>query len=153
MTNQQRHQEVLASLQPLPIQGDAWPTPIKTLAWIVLLVIGLKLVQTATRTADQSISPAIVGTVILLFGALIVFAWLMQTSKTTISTAGISQTWLTKRYLPWEELHFAKFVPLLGSKRLICFTARNRPVVFQAGNQELQIAFAKIALIYRKSPH
>jgi len=54
--------------------------------------------------------------------------------------------------LPWDELHFAKFVPLLGSKRLICFTARNRPVVFQAGNQELQIAFAKIALIYRKSP-
>jgi hypothetical protein len=55
-----------------------------------------------------------------------------------------------KREVQWQDIHFAKFVPLFNSKRLICFTRRGRPVIFQGATQDLQVAFAKISLVLRR---
>src|SRR3546814_9693255 len=74
----------------------------------------------------------------------------MLISVTNINEAGIQQSWLGRREVAWEDIQFAKFIPLVASKRLICFTTRGRPVVFQAGTKELQVAFARISLVYRR---
>jgi hypothetical protein len=92
----------------------------------------------------------VAGSIVLCFIGLLVLARYMLVSVTSIDETGIQQSWLGRREIAWEDIQFAKFVPLLASKRLICFTRRGRPVVFQAGTRELQVAFARIALVYRR---
>src|SRR3546814_19911960 len=84
------------------------------------------------------------------FAGLVVLARYMLISVTNINEAGIQQSWLGRREVAWEDIQFAKFIPLVASKRLICFTTRGRPVVFQAGTKEMQVAFARIYLLYRR---
>src|SRR5690606_40528523 len=98
----------------------------------------------------QNISPMVTGSIIVCFLGLLVLARYMTVSETRITETGIEQSWLGRREVVWEELQFAKFVPLLASKRLICFVTRGRPVIFQAGTKELQVAFARISLVYRR---
>lgn len=146
-------EQFLQRLRPLPLSGTAWPGWIKAMAWLVLIIIGAKLIHTAASLGGQSVQPAVTASVTLTFMALVVIARYMQTSVTHITATGIEQTWLTRRAVSWDEIQFAKFIPLFASKRLVCFTGRGRPVVFQAGTKELQIAFAQIALAYpRRSP-
>ena len=147
-----RHEQLRQTLGPLPISGTAWPGWIKILAWCVMALIGAKLIQTAIGPSGQGINPVIAASVTITFMALLVVARCMQVSVTTITDEGIEQTWITRRAIQWDDITFAKFIPLLASKRLVCFTGRGRPLVFQGGTKELQIAFAQIALAYRKRP-
>lgn len=143
---------LLDTLGPLPLSGTAWPGWIKILAWCVLVIIGAKLIHTAIGTNAQTVQPVVAASVTITFMALVVVARYMQTSVTTITSDGIEQTWITRRSISWDDIQFAKFIPLLASKRLVCFTGRGRPVVFQGGTQELQVAFAQISLAYRRRP-
>ena len=145
-----RHEQLLQTLGPLPISGTAWPGWIKILAWCVMALIGVKLIQTAMGPSGQGVNPIVAASVTITFMALVVVARCMQVSITTITEEGIEQTWLTRRSIGWNDITFAKFIPLMASKRLVCFTGRGRPVIFQGGTKELQIAFAQIALVYRK---
>lgn len=147
-----RHDALLQTLGPLPLSGTAWPGWIKVMAWCVLVIIGAKLVHTAIGPSGQDVNPVVAASVTITFMALVVVARCMQVSVTTITPDGIEQTWLTKRTVGWNDIQFAKFIPLLASKRLVCFTGRGRPVIFQGGTKELQIAFAQIAVAYRKRP-
>lgn len=142
--------QLLQTIGPLPLRGTAWPAGIKWMAWIVLGLIGIKLLHTAAGPAGQTVSPIVAACIVVAFIALLVVARAMQTSETCITDQGIEQTWITRRTVAWSEIQFAKFIPLLASKRLVCFTGRGRPVVFQAGTRELQVAFAQIALAYRR---
>lgn len=145
-----RRDAILEALGPLPLSGAAWPGWIKVLAWCVLAVIGAKLVHTAIGTSGQNVQAVVAASVTITYMALVVVARYMQTSVTTITTEGIEQTWITRRTINWDDIQFAKFIPLFASKRLVCFTGRGRPVVFQGGTKELQIAFAQISLAYRR---
>lgn len=147
-----RKEALLETLGPLPVSGTAWPGWIKILAWCVLVIIGAKLIHTAIGTNAQAVQPIVAASVTITFMALVVVARYMQTSVTTITTDGIEQTWITRRSVGWDDIQFAKFIPLLASKRLVCFTGRGRPVIFQGGTKDLQIAFAQISLAYRRRP-
>lgn len=144
------HNQLLQDLGPLPIQGKAWPTWIKVLAVLMLALIGFKLINTAASPVGRTVSPWVAGSIVLCYVGLLVLARYMLVSVTTIDETGIRQTWLGKRQVRWEDLTFAKFVPLPASKKLICFNSRGRPVIFQAGTRELSMAFARIALVYRR---
>jgi len=141
---------LLREIGPLPLAGQAWPDWVRILAWIILAVIGVQIALSAIRLPPGQISPVLAAIVILCFLGLALVSWHMQKSITTIDEAGLHQTWITRREVAWQDIHFAKFVPLLFSKRLVVFTQRGRPVVFQGGTRELQIAFAKISLLYRR---
>lgn len=145
---EQEKAALLQSLEPLPLSGTAWPGWCKAGIWIVLLVIGIQLIRTATSAAGQGIAPAASGSIIIAFGGLLVVARYIHTSTVRITHEGIEQSWITRRAIRWDDIRYAKFVPLPASKRLICFTGRSRPVVFQAGTPDLQTAFALIALTY-----
>ena len=147
---EQEHHDLLAALGPLPLEGQAWPRWVKWLAWLVLGVVVFRLLHTAGSPAGQMVSPAIKASVVICVAGLAVMARYMHTSVTRITAKGIEQSWIGKREVAWEDITFAKFIPLIASKRLICFTARGRPVTFQAGSRELEIAFARIALVYRR---
>ncbi|TEA78353.1 hypothetical protein [Allopusillimonas ginsengisoli] len=142
--------QLFQDIGPLPLQGKAWPTWIKILAVVVLVLIGLKIGQVAASPVGRNLSPMVSGSIVLCFAGLIVLARYMLVSQTRITEQGIEQSWLGKREVAWQDLQYAKFVPLVASKRLICFPRRGRPVIFQAGTRELQIAFARIALVYRR---
>ncbi|WP_300647337.1 hypothetical protein [Paenalcaligenes sp.] len=141
---------LFSTIGPLPVRGRSWPKAIAILAWLLIAIIGVRLVYIATTYGQQVDTPIIAG-VILAYSGMIVVAFYMLTGQTTISEHGIQQDWILKRELAWEDLKFAKFVPLFFSKRLICFTKRGRPVVFQGASPELQIAFAHISLIYKRT--
>lgn len=147
-----RKEAVLEALGPLPLSGAAWPGWIRVLAWCVLAVIGAKLIHTAIGTTGKEVQPVVAASVTITFMALVVVARYMQTSVTTITAQGIEQTWIARRAVGWDDIQFAKFIPLFASKRLVCFTGRGRPVIFQGGTRELQIAFAQISLAYRRRP-
>lgn len=146
----QEHAQLMHDLGTLPIRGKAWPIWIKILAVITLALIGLQLVRTAASPVGQNISPWVAGSLVLCYAGLLVLARYMLVSVTSVDETGIHQTWLGNRQLKWEDLQFAKFVPLPASKRLICFQSKGRPVIFQAGTPELSTAFARIALVYRR---
>ncbi|HEY9280519.1 MAG TPA: hypothetical protein VIP51_10645 [Eoetvoesiella sp.] len=141
---------LLEQMGPLPLRGMAWPVWIKVLAWIVLILIAIQIVRTATGPSGHNVNAWAAASILACFMALVVVARFMMVSETQITCKGISQTWITRREVAWEDIQFAKFIPLFASKRLICFTGRGRPVVFQAGTRELQIAFARIALVYKR---
>lgn len=146
----QEQQKLLEEIGPLPVEGPAWPQKVKWLAWIVLALVVFRLIQTAASPAGEMVGTAIKISVLLCVLGLFVLARTMHTSVTRITEKGIEQSWLGRKEIAWEDISFVKFVPLIASKRLICFTARGRPVTFQAGSRELEIAFARIALVYRR---
>lgn len=148
----QQQLKLLEEIGPLPLQGLAWPRRINVLVWIIMVLIGGQLIYTAAGPHGENIPPVVAGSVLLCYGGLVVLAWYMHKSVTTITDTGIQQTWISRREIVWSDIHFAKFIPLFASKRLMCFTGRGRPVVFQAGTRELEIAFARISLIYRRKP-
>ena len=150
-TTTAEHEALLAELAPLPLQGRSWPKPIGIAALIITIVIGLQLISTAATDSGQQASPYVIGAIVFSYFGLILITWFMFVGRTTINETGIQQQWVMRREISWEDLRYAKFVPLLFSKRLICFPARGRPVVFQAGTKELQIAFARISLVYKRS--
>lgn len=150
LPSEEEQSRLLEEIGPLPLCGMAWPKPIKWMAWLVLAAIGVRLIITASGPTGHLVSPLIAGSIMLCFFGLVVLAWCMQVSVTTITHTGIHQSWLAKREVAWTDIRFAKFIPLFGSKRLMCFTGRGRPLVFQAGTRELEIAFARIALVYQR---
>ncbi|MCQ9617629.1 hypothetical protein L1889_13845 [Paenalcaligenes niemegkensis] len=105
--------------------------------------------MTATSETGQLASPYVIAAIVFSYAGLITISWFMLVGRTTVNDSGIQQQWVMRREITWEEIRFAKFVPLLFSKRLICFPTRGRPVVFQGGSKELQIAFARISLVYK----
>ncbi len=141
---------LLEQIGPLPLRGSAWPLWIKVFAWIVLIIIGIQIGRTAAGPNGHQVYSLAAASILMCFVALVVVARFMMTSETEINGKGISQSWITKREVAWEDIQFAKFIPLFTSKRLVCFTSRGRPIVFQAGTRELQIAFARIALAYKR---
>ncbi|GAB2902890.1 hypothetical protein LSG25_12515 [Paralcaligenes sp. KSB-10] len=150
MPSPEERSALLEEIGPLPLHGQAWPIWIKILAWIIVLIIGMQITYTATSPGGHNVSPLVAGSILVCFLALLVVARFMLVSETRITRIGIEQSWITRRQVAWEDIRFAKFIPLFTSKRLVCFTSRGRPVVFQAGTRELQVAFARIALVYRR---
>ncbi len=141
---------LLAEIGPLPLEGPAWPKWVKWTAWLVLALVVLRLGQTAASPAGEMVSTAIKASLVICVLGLAVLARYMHTSVTRITENGIEQSWLGRRAIAWDEISFVKFIPLISSKKLICFTTRGRPVTFQAGSRELEIAVARIALVYRR---
>ena len=148
--DRQELQQLLEEIGPLPLEGPAWPQKVKWLAWVVLALVIFRLAQTAASPAGEMVGTAIKISVLLCVVGLAVLTRTMHTSVTRITDSGIEQSWLGRKQIGWDEISFVKFVPLIASKRLICFTPRGRPVTFQAGTRELEIAFARIALVYRR---
>ncbi|HLT99704.1 MAG TPA: hypothetical protein VKZ70_08185 [Burkholderiaceae bacterium] len=146
----QEQQQLLEEIGPLPLEGPAWPTRVKWLAWLVLALVVFRLVQTAASPAGEAVATAVKISVLACVLGLGVLARTMHTSVTRITENGIEQSWLGRKEITWNDISFVKFVPLIASKRLICFTSRGRPVTFQAGSRELEIAFARIALVYKR---
>lgn len=144
------HDALLRDIGPLPLAGQAWPDWVRILAWVVLAVLGVQLVTMAIGASADAVDTLLAVIVTLCFLGLLVVSWFMQTSNTTIDETGLRQAWMTKREVKWDDILFAKFVPMLFSKRLIVFTHSGRPVVFQAGTRELRVAFEKIAAVYRR---
>lgn len=149
----EEHAQLVAEIGPLPISGAAWPGWVKIVAWVVVVVMAIQIVRTLGMQ-ESDVTLTTMGLIVLFcFFGLAVVAFYMQRSITTISNRGLTQTWIMRREVEWGDIQFAKFVPLLASKRLVVFTKRGRPLVFQGSTQELQVAFAKISLLYRRKPH
>lgn len=149
----EQHAELIAEIGPLPITGAAWPGWVKVFAWIVVAVMAIQIARTLSMQ-DAAVTLTTMGLIVLFcFLGLAAVTFYMQRSVTTINTQGLQQTWIMRREVAWGDIQFAKFVPLLASKRLVVFTKRGRPLVFQGSTRELQVAFAKISLLYRRKSH
>lgn len=146
----EEHAALLAEIGTLPLQGRAWPRWIGVLAWLILAVIAARLLMTASSPAGQHVNGAVAGSIIVCYAALVVMAWYMWISTTEITDQGIRQTWITRREVSWNDIQSTRFIPLMSSKKLLCFMQKGRPVVFQAGTPDLQAAFARISLVYNR---
>lgn len=146
----EEHAELIEQIGPLPLRGRAWPRWIAAIAWLIMALIAIRLVMVLQLSDDRSLSFLVLASIFVCFAALIWMSAHMWTSVTEISEWGIRQSWISKREVAWEEIHSSKFIPLFASKKLVCFVQKGRPVIFQAGTPELQAAFARISLVYRK---
>ena len=93
----EEHAALIQALQPLPIEGTSWPAWIKIASWLMLLIIGIQFISTATSPAGQNVNPYTAASVTLCYAALIVMARYMTTSRTRITEEGIEQSWITRR--------------------------------------------------------
>ena len=141
---------LLRDIGPLPLRGTAWPTYIKVMAWAVLVLVGMQITLVATGPHRHDVSPVAAVVVLVCFLALLIVARFMLMSETRITQDGIEQSWIRPRRIVWDDILFVRYIPMLTSKRLICFSRSGRPVVFQAGTRELRAAFARIAQVYRR---
>lgn len=141
---------LLRAIGPLPLSGQAWPDWVRILTWVILAVLGVQVVTTAIRAPGQSLDGMMAVVVGLCFIGLLFVSWHMQTSITTIDEHGLRQTWFSRREVAWEDVREVRFVPMIFSKRLVVFTHRGRPVIFQGGTRELRAAFTRIAEVYRR---
>jgi hypothetical protein len=143
---------LLQDLRPLPLSGQAWPDWVRILAWILLAVLGMEALMIVISMPPGKTNPLMAAGGTVCFVLLAVVAWFMQVSVTTIDAHGLRQTWFSRREVRWEEIHSARYVPLLFSKRLMVFTRSGRPVIFQGGTRELLTAFARIAVTFNAKP-
>lgn len=146
----EEHAALMAQITPLPLRGRAWPRWISGIAWLIMALIAVRLFLVLQLPAERALPGMVIFSVLVCFAALIWMSVYMWTSVTEVSDWGIRQSWITRREVPWEEIQSTKFIPLFSSKKLVCFVQKGRPVVFQAGTPELQAAFARISLVYRK---
>lgn len=148
-----RKQKLFDALGPLPLKARSWPRGVAALAWALIALICwwiiLRAPELHAQIPAQLKQPIIFSLLPCLLG-LCIFAYFMWFGQTAVTDEGIEQDWLFKRRIEWGDIRMAKFVPLLFSKRLVCFPHRGRPVVFHAGARELEIAFAHISLAYAK---
>lgn len=133
----------------LPISGPAYRPVVKVAAWIVLGVLTLQILAVALRVPAEGLDHALTFTVVFCYVGLAVLTVAMQRSVVTIDRRGLRQSWILRRDVPWEDIQFVKFIPYPLGKRLMIFH-RGRFVSMQAGCRELEIAFARIALVYRR---
>lgn len=146
----EEHATLMAELAPLPVRGRAWPRWIAAIAWLIMFLIATRLFIVIQLTDDHALPFLVLASIFVCFAALLWMSAYMWTSVTEISEWGIRQSWITKREVSWQDIHSSKFIPLFASKKLVCFVQKGRPVTFQAGTPELQAAFARISLVYRK---
>jgi len=146
----EEHAALLAQIAPLPLRGRAWPRWIGAIAWIIMAVIAVRLFLVLQLAPEAALPLPVIASLVVCFAALLWMSWHMWTSVTEISDWGIRQSWIMRREVPWSDIQSTKFIPLLASKKLVCFVQKGRPLVFQAGSPELQAAFARISLVYRK---
>lgn len=143
--------KLFEALGTLPLKGRSWPRPVALLAWVLVLSLawwlGIRAGELHAEVEAQLRTPLTISVIVCLLG-LCVIAYYMWIGHTTISEQGIEQDWIFKRRMHWGEIRSAKFVPLLFSKRLICFPHRGRPIIFHGGERSLEVAFAHIALAY-----
>lgn len=144
----QERAALIEELAP-PVQGPAYRRSVKFAAWAVLAVLTLQVVAAGLNAPAQSLGSAFGVTVVFCYVGLALIAWAMQRSVVTIDEHGVRQTWLLRREVPWEDMQYVKFIPFPLGKRLMVFH-RGRFTTFQAGSRELEIAFARIALVYRR---
>lgn len=146
----EEHDALLAQIGPLPLRGRAWPRWIAAIAWLIMAVIAVRLIIVLQLSPERALPMPVIASIVVCFGALLWMSVHMWTSVTEVSDWGIRQSWITRREVPWTEIQSTKFIPLFASKKLVCFVQKGRPVIFQAGTPELQAAFARISLVYRK---
>ncbi|KAG1230896.1 hypothetical protein G6F68_019249 [Rhizopus microsporus] len=106
---------LLREIGPLPLSGQAWPAWVRILAWVILAVLGVQVVTTAIRAPAQPFDTVLAVVVVLCFVGLLFVSWHMQTSITTIDDRGLRQTWFTRREVAWEDVRYARFVPMLAA--------------------------------------
>lgn len=146
----EEHDELMQQLGTLPLRGRAWPRWIAAIAWLIMALIAVRLIIVLQLNNEYNLPFLVIASLLVCFAALLWMSVHMWTSITEISQWGIRQSWITKREVSWEDIHTSKFIPLFASKKLVCFVQKGRPVTFQAGTPELQAAFARISLVYRK---
>ncbi|MCF7768046.1 hypothetical protein [Achromobacter pulmonis] len=144
------HAALLRAIGPLPLSGQAWPDWVRILTWVILAVLGVQVVTSSIRAPGQPLDSSMAVVAGLCFIGLLFVSWHMQTSITTIDEHGLRQTWFSRREVAWEDVREARFVPMIFSKRLVVFTRRGRPVIFQGGTRELRAAFTRIAQVYQR---
>src|SRR5690606_39836456 len=93
----EEHQQLLQEIGPLPLEGPAWPTRVKWLAWLVLALVVFRLVQTAASPAGEAVATAVEISVLACVLGLGVLARTMHTSVTRITENGIEQSWLGRK--------------------------------------------------------
>lgn len=140
----------MEQIAPLPLRGRAWPRWIGVIAWLIMAFIATRLFLVLRLAPESALPLPVVASLVVCFGALLWMSWHMWTSVTEISDWGIRQSWISRREVAWGDIQSTKFIPLFASKKLVCFVQKGRPLVFQAGSPELQAAFARISLVYRK---
>ncbi len=144
------NQALRDELGALPIRGRAFSSGLRFGSLALLAVMLFQVLRTVGELSLDRINPVMAGVTAFCVIGLVVVVWFMQTSVTTIDDWGIRQTWVMQREVPWEELHTARFMPLLMGKRLMVLSTKGRYIVFQAGDPALERAFALISLHHPK---
>ncbi|GAA5236820.1 hypothetical protein FOZ76_12535 [Verticiella sediminum] len=139
---------LLQELDP-PVVGPAYRRVVKIAAWVVLAIITLQILAAAMSASQESLGTAFGFTVVFCYVGLALLAIAMQRSVVTIDEHGLRQTWIMRREVAWEDVQYVKFIPFPLGKRLMIFH-RGRFTTLQAGSQAVEIAFARIALVYRR---
>ncbi|WP_253206994.1 hypothetical protein [Verticiella alkaliphila] len=142
------HAELLRELN-LPVSGPAYRPSVKIAAWVVLAVLTWQIVSAAIRLPAEHLSSVFAGTLAFCYIGLAIIAAAMQRSVVTIDEHGLRQTWVMRREVPWSDMRYVKFIPYPLGKRLMIFH-RGRFTTMQAGCQEIEVAFARIALVYKR---
>ncbi len=130
-----------------PMFGPAYHQVFKATATLLMMAI----VFYAYRALERD-SSVLTGQTKLLFafaGMTILFTYYgLLRSQTTIDEHGIAQSWMFKKAVGWDEIRGARVLRMPMAVRLIVRTQSGRFNVYNAGSDDLGLAFDAIARAY-----
>lgn len=136
----------------LPVSGPSFGWTVRLLAGAFLSWIALLMMQAPVREGyarlDTWVQLAMIACTVLMIAGY----WYFFTGKTTLTADGISQSWLWRKQMRWDEVKSARFMGLpflawLIPPRLLLTSERGRRVLFNGGCSELHRAFAQATVV------
>lgn len=136
----------------LPVSGPSFGWTVRLLTGAFLSWIALLMAQAQVREGYARLETwmqlAMIGCVVLMLAGY----WYFFTGKTSLTTEGISQTWVWRKQMRWDEVKSARFMGLpylawLIPPRLLLTSRNGRRVLFNGGCEALHRAFAQATVV------
>lgn len=137
-----------------PVEGAAFSQTFHVLTGIMVLGLGAWLVhlwqQGKFGDPAQLDSIRMAGWFILGWGLLVWTAWQVRLSRTRMDTAGLFQSWIWNKHMPYEQLAYTQLIRVKGLEWLIAprfyvRTLSGKFAVFYIADPALQHECARLA--------
>lgn len=137
-----------------PVEGAAFSHTFQALVGIMVLGLGVWLVvlwqQGKFGDPAQLESARMAGWFILGWGLLVWTAWQVRLSRTRMDSAGLFQSWIWNKHMPYEQLAYTQLIRIKGLEWLIAprfyvRTLAGKFAVFYIADPALQHECARLA--------
>ena len=136
----------------LPLTGPSFGWTVRLLGGAFLSWIALLMMQPPVREGYARLETWMQLAMIACVVVMLIGYWYFFTGKTTLDAKGVSQDWMWRKSMQWDDVKSARFMGLpflawLIPPRLLLTSQRGQRVLFHGGSADLHRAFAQVTVV------